>query len=324
MADNMKRTVRRYLKRAFNSVGTKWEMFFGRTRMRLVGGFRTANGLVAYHPPEDGNAIILERLRSGAPLMVTRYGLFELRGVAKGAFGAPWSVKSVLHPLCNNAGFFPENGELLGEFAKCYLVASKYIDLYGAWLFRHGLWKYEERVFRECCPQALLTDIRTLDAFLFDPPWTAALEGRRVLVVHPFVKSIISQYGNRDKLFANPKVLPQFASLEVIPAVQSACGNKVPFNTWFEALEYMKKEIVQREFDVALIGAGAYGLPLAAFVKSLGKQAIHTGGVTQMLFGIIGKRWENWYPWLINEWWVRPTEEERPDRADRIENACYW
>ena len=45
-------------------------------------------------------------------------------------------------------------------------------------------------------------------------------------------------------------------------------------------------------FDVAIIGCGAYGMPLAAMLKQAGKQAIHLGGATQLLFGIKGKRWE--------------------------------
>ena len=40
------------------------------------------------------------------------------------------------------------------------------------------------------------------------------------------------------------------------------------------------------EFDVAIIGCGAYGLPLAVEAKRMGKQAIHMGGATQVLFGI--------------------------------------
>lgn len=142
--------------------------------------------------------------------------------------------------------------------------------------------------------------------------------------MHPFEKSILSQYSRREKLFTNPRVLPQFADLQVVRAVQSIAGNRVPFDNWFDALEHMKECIASKDFDVALIGAGAYGLPLGAFVKSLGKQAVHTGGVTQVLFGIIGKRWENWYPWLFNEYWIRPSEEERPLNASRVEGGCYW
>ena len=44
---------------------------------------------------------------------------------------------------------------------------------------------------------------------------------------------------------------------------------------------------------VALLGCGAYGMPLGAFIKDgLKKPAIHVDGVLQLLFEIKGKRWD--------------------------------
>jgi len=37
----------------------------------------------------------------------------------------------------------------------------------------------------------------------------------------------------------------------------------------------MKVEIRKKDFDIAIIGAGSYRFPLAAFIKEIGKQAIH-------------------------------------------------
>ena len=78
--------------------------------------------------------------------------------------------------------------------------------------------------------------------------------------------------------------------------MQSVAGNSTEYVTWFDALESMRAQIADKDFDVALIGAGAYGLPLAAFVKDLGRKTLHLGGVTQILFGIIGSRWERVIP----------------------------
>jgi glycerol-3-phosphate dehydrogenase len=54
-----------------------------------------------------------------------------------------------------------------------------------------------------------------------------------------------------------------------------------------------KKRSTKKDYDVALIGCGAYGLPLASHVKRKGKQSIHLGGGLQLLFGIKGKRWDD-------------------------------
>ena len=114
--------------------------------------------------------------------------------------------------------------------------------------------------------------------------------------------------------------------METIQAVQTIGENKVGFNDWFEALDYMKEQIIQKDFDIAIIGCGAYGFPLAAYVKALGKKAIVMAGATQLLFGIKGKRWDN-NPMInrfYNDYWVRPTIAEKPNAADSVENGCYW
>ena len=116
------------------------------------------------------------------------------------------------------------------------------------------------------------------------------MAGRKVLVVHPFADTIRSQYARREKIFENPDMLPQF-DLQVYRSVSSFSGIKTNFKDWFEALDKMKSDIAKLDFEVALIGCGAYGFSLAAFIKrDLGRTAIHLGGVTQILFGIKASR----------------------------------
>jgi glycine/D-amino acid oxidase-like deaminating enzyme len=89
----------------------------------------------------------------------------------------------------------------------------------------------------------------------------------------------------------------------------------------------MCRKIDAIDFDIAIIGAGAYGLPMAAHVKRRGKKAVHLGGATQLLFGIRGKRWDTDYPHLqplFNEHWARPLPTETPPNAKTIEAGCYW
>jgi glycerol-3-phosphate dehydrogenase len=90
----------------------------------------------------------------------------------------------------------------------------------------------------------------------------------------------------------------------------------------------MCDQIANVDFQVSIIGAGAYGLPLASFVKRLGKQAIHLGGATQLLFGIRGRRWETDYASemreIFNENWIRPSETETPEKHEKVDKGCYW
>ena len=88
----------------------------------------------------------------------------------------------------------------------------------------------------------------------------------------------------------------------------------------------MQDQISQVDFDIAIIGAGAYGLPLAAYCKRIGKQAIQMSGATQLLFGIKGKRWDD-HPVIskfYNESWVRPNSNETPTKKGKVEGGSYW
>lgn len=296
----------------------------GNWRMRLLGGFWNGSRRVPYQNSVAGNALLTPLIRKGAPLMLARFGVYELTAMVGALYQRPAMTRNNLKSLCNNAGFFPEDVRLMDRFANIYAEATREIDVLAVSLYRQGLWVWEERAFRDYCPEASIVDIRVTDSFRFEEPWTEALRGKKVLVIHPFNETIERQYVRRSELFANPRVLPEFASLQTIRAVQSIAGNPVPFTDWFAALQHMCDEIDKKDFDVALIGAGAYGFALAAHVKRRGKQGLHLGGVTQMLFGIRGRRWNDWYGYLYNDSWVNPAESERPQNISRVENGCYW
>lgn len=77
--------------------------------------------------------------------------------------------------------------------------------------------------------------------------------------------------------------MPKF-NLITYPAVQTIAGNIDPrFSTWFEALDMMFDDCMRINFDIAILGCGAYGLPLAYKLKKAGKQVVHIGGATQLL-----------------------------------------
>ena len=181
----------------------------------------------------------------------------------------------------------------------------------------------ENYFYEKYTPLAAIIQNWALDPLLGS--WTPLLKGKKVLVISPFAEDIEAQYKKRLLLFPNDEeILPEF-ELTTIKAVQSIGNSKDPrYETWFEALDAMKIEILTKDFDIALVGAGAYGSPLCLYIKSLGKQALQTGGATQLLFGIIGKRWEDrdYVKTKINEHWIRPSE--RPSGYENVEEGCYW
>ena len=286
------------------------------------------------------NDYIYERLSTepSTPLMLAKFGSIELgvlcayetklnyptsayiKDVLHGQI--PIYNNSVLNSLCKLSGFFPNDLDLGKKFYKLVLADMKEIDILASYVYGE---KYMDK-YLNC----IRVDLDGYYApFLWKNPWTKYLKGKKVLVVHPFVDSIRYQYEhNREKLFKDLDVLPEFAELHTIKAVQTIADQKdARFKTWFEALQYMEDEISKVDFDIALIGCGAYGMCLAAHVKRMGKQAVHLAGWTQMLFGVYGERWvkdQPQYSKFINEHWIRPLESEKPKGSEKVENGCYW
>lgn len=240
------------------------------------------------------------------------------------SYNASFDYRATLQPLCLNAGFFPYDFQLGKKFYDRILKDIPEIDILGSYIYQE---KYIEPFFRDIKKRINLNGYYA--PFMWKRPWTRYLKGKRVLVVHPFVDSIRYQYEhNREKIWEDPEVLPEFKELLTLKAVQSIADNKEqPYSNWFEALKYMEDEISKMDFDIALIGCGAYGMCLAAHVKRMGKTAIHLAGWTQMLFGVYGTRWieqQQEFAKYINKYWIRPNAKERPKGAEKVEGACYW
>ena len=278
------------------------------------------------------NDYIYHLIKSDKPFMVCRFGNTELQTVVGNlktkivghskeadAYLDKWFTR-----LGKDSGFFPVDYKYLDRFTNCILDACKEADLLAMWHLN-----MEDFVIEEYNPNVKLTYLFRLEPWLANcRPWSAALKGKKVLVIHPFEDTIRAQFQKREKLFPNTEILPEF-ELKTLKAVQTLCGERDErFQNWFEALEYMVQPALKIDFDVAIIGCGAYGMPLAAKLKQAGKQAIHLGGATQLLFGIKGRRWEENYPSKIatcfNANWTYPLDSEKPKNGGTVEMGCYW
>lgn len=295
------------------------------------------------------NELLYDMVSSGKPCMIARYGATELSCVLnylsikegkkgnvlnfiRGKSSFWWWNHNIIKQMRDWSGFFPSTETNLTKFSELMIEDSRFVDALAT--FNCVLTGIDTmRPYLQNCQSFF--HLAFSEPFLSKTPWTMALRSKRVLVVHPFAKLIEKQYSRREKLFDNPNVLPAF-ELRTVEAVQSLGGENNGFKDWFSALEWMKKEIDKEEYDVCLLGCGAYGFPLAAHIKRTGHIAIHLGGSLQLYFGIKGKRWENpqsvdfkgieegFYRRLMdNPFWVRP-DEYVSEKTKKVENGCYW
>lgn len=276
--------------------------------------------------PQSGNDRIAELLAEGKPRAIGKMGASELGGLRR--FDAQRGTDGICHNwgahrtrLSLNAGVYPEDDSTLSRFCPCYSQALGTLDLMAVW-YRHG----ERRIVSTFAPTSVLVSLTALEPFYHERPWSRHLTGKRVLVVSPFSSTIASQYERRNEVWKNkPDVLPEFI-LDTLRCPLSAMLVKPKFPDWFAALQDMQQNMDRRQYDVLIVGAGAWSLPLVAHAKRRGKWAIHLGGATQLLFGIRGGRWDKnaFLNTIYNESWVRPDAADRPATLRRIENGCYW
>lgn len=271
-----------------------------------------------------------EMLLATQPMAVVRLGGNEqdvlMRYIRRNGQTRP-SGSSIKFPrylrrdISNAAGVNPPTDEVLTRFCDLYFDSLADVDGVGVWFHQA-----ERRLIGSVVPSdAELFPLPALDPILTMGGWAAALEGKRVCVVHPFADSIRRQYRRRVGLMVNSKILPEF-DLTIVPAVQAMGGLPSGAGSWFDALSKMSDAMVRTESEIALIGAGAFGLPLAVAAKRAGMRALHVGGGLQLLFGISGHRWDSkaYVRQQQTDLWVRPSESERPANADRVEGGCYW
>lgn len=287
---------------------------------------------------DEFNDYVSKAIFDQRPCFVGRFGETELKTIVAycnyyAGFGQD-KRREMLINLQNHAGFFPVDLDKGEKFVELMLDSLGNVDVQATWDLN-----MERFLINHLVPDVSTTKLMNLSPWvkyrygsLESKPWTAALANKKVLVVHPFSNTIMNQYLQKresifNKLYDADDILPSF-ELYTVKAVQTIVGNKDErFDTWFDALEWMENECKKINFDVAIIGCGAYGYPLAGKIKQMGKVAIHLGGATQILFGILGKRWEDnkeLMEKVVNDSWIKPPVEERPANFNKVEGGCYW
>jgi hypothetical protein len=275
-------------------------------------------------------------LSSGEPRMMGKLGTTELMGLEffdrwlKPSFPANASWRRPAERLLQTAGLFPVSREIFFRWKEVYLESVHHLDIVAHWQPPGTfLSVYEHTALTRFAPLAQRVPLASLQPILPPASWLPDILGKRWMVVSPFRETIRSQLPRLSKLGIYPNTyldrLENTArNLQVVASPQLAYMVPPRHRDWFHALDCLQQEISACSFDIALIGAGAWSLPLAAYVKKMGKTAMHLGGQLQLMFGIRGGRWDHKANDLYNEFWIRPLPEETPKNHQLMEHGAYW
>lgn len=225
------------------------------------------------------------------------------------------------HRLLVDSGVFPPEQWQFEEFIQIYLNAVQAIGGLYLWQKDSFLKEFEQAVAIRYARQALSITAEDVCYRIL-----RQLTDLRWLVVSPFVKTM------RQQLLKLPQIHGKTSGEVDFRNTTRTCrflacplfSYLVPptFANWTEGLKVLTEKAMAETFDIALVGAGAWSLPLLANLKSGGKKGLHLGGEIQLAFGIKGRRWDG--KGLYNEHWVRPSPDETPPNFMKKENGCYW
>ena len=237
--------------------------------------------------------------------------------------GLSW--KRQAERLYLDSGVFPPSREQFYRFLDTYRKSVGALDGICLWQDSEFLKTYEKELARSLCPRAIRLSSQVLSPFSFLPE----ISDLQWLVISPFTKTMKSQEDRLEKIHSFYPWHPKLHHLAKAP-FYLRCPffsylEKTSYPDWQAGLEHLTEQALRFDFDVALVGAGAWSLPLLANLKNAGKKGIHTGGATQLIFGIKGRRWdqEGWHM-PYNQFWVRPLPDDTPQGHMRKEDGCYW
>ena len=231
-------------------------------------------------------------------------------------------------------GVFPANATFLHEFAQFYTKHVQQIDILG--LFQANK---EEKIIKENELNAQFIPYQFTEPDRSIPVnesncYLPFFEGKKLLFISPFADLLKSRatkatfesvWSNIHKKWFWPS---EVNSCEIPYSYVNSFKTHEKYTNSMFLFNSICTNLSEIDFDIAFIGAGALGLPMASYLKNQGKIAISLGGHLQVLFGIGGGRWskdEFWTTNYINEHWIEMPKKYHPENKSILtDNGAYW
>ena len=287
---------------------------------------------------ETSNQCIIKLIETNKPFIISRMGIGAETYITYEYIITNKINTNYLQTLSNNAGIYNINAKNILLYINLYIQAIKNsiaLATFPTYIINEQSYFVNKYNLKQIHSRSLEPFYACLENI---KPWTHYLYGKKVLIINPFIDSMKKQLTKNFQIFKDPnkKIFLDNQEFIFYKSYQTSAGNHI-HNDWLETFTLMCNDIKKLDdefhFDIALLGCGGYGLPLCNFIKmELNKSAIYIGGGLQLLFGIMGQRWENRDDWKKimkdndnpNNQFIRPIGDEIINNKNAIENGCYW
>lgn len=228
-------------------------------------------------------------------------------------------------------GLFPRDGDFYREFAGFYAQQVRQLDTLG--LFG---WAGESRALKHygfTFPLTYFSDQEPDRSIpeAADICYLPAFAGKKLLLISPFAPLLVERANKACFEAVWAKTGKQWFAPAQVKGITMPYGwapeTKERYGTSLALYSEFEQQMAEVDFDVALIAAGALGIPLACCAKRMGKAAISLGGHLQVLFGVAGKRWRDQAEWRDNYFtdaWIDVPPDYRPTQARLADGGAYW
>jgi hypothetical protein len=291
----------------------------------------------------EGARELVRAVQSGKPYASGKLGTSELdtllwylfyRAKKSDAEKQPYP-RHIFQHMVVNAGLFPAHPHSLDEWSEYMLTDVLHImDLMVEWSPYYG--QQEHQLLDRFSPASKRTVIQALESYYeVDPADRYTLhipDNSRIAIIGPFADSVREQMTKLNDIWSTRNIWRDATFIPIktyfSPLVASeTTGWPSSVTGWRSACDAIVEQVRASGAKYVFVGCGALSLPIVSALKTkLGCFAIHTGGATQIFFGIKGKRWdsnEN-ISCFYNSHWIRPADHEIPARAVTIEQGCYF
>lgn len=274
---------------------------------------------------ESDTLQIKEIIQAKAPFFIGRIAGCELKVAYYHQMGR--QALEELKELETNAGIYAPTHDSLTKYSTALIKSYEHCTAIAEWDGKvFALTGEGQQFIARKTPNTPKIDAIALEPYYFANNWMSALKGKRVLVIHPFSTTLAKQATNFGGIFPNQQWFEDCTLQFLAPPLTLAGnhGNK----SWDEHLEpFLKKISALPEFDVALVAAGGYGMLISDYIfTQCNRSVMYIGGALQLFFGVIGKRWfdNKDILKLVNDDWIRPASQDRPQNFSKVEKGCYW
>jgi hypothetical protein len=234
-----------------------------------------------------------------------------------------------LMELENNAGIYIKNEESFNTYKEYLLESYKHCTVIAEWDNKGKVFSHTgagQQFIASRTQHIPKINALELEPYYFKNSWMPDIKGKRLLIVHPFIKTIKKQIPNIKQIFPNMHWFED-CTFQIVQPPLTLAGNhhNMDWQEHYKLFIETLKDI--NDFDIALVAAGGYGMLISDYIfTEMKKSVMYIGGALQIFFGIIGKRWfdNKDILKLVNDEWIRPLKEDKPPNFTNVEKGCYW